>query len=166
MRKTNSKGIKLIKKFEGFVPYIYLDCVGLPTIGYGHLCRDNDFYLRGHSVNEMLNLYKSDKNRAERLTALLEPQAETLLKKDLAETEKAVLRLTKVPLNENQFSALVSFVYNLGSDALQRSTLRQKLNRGEYLSVPYEMGKWIYAGGVIRKGLIKRRIAEGSLFLH
>lgn len=78
--------------------------------------------------------------------------------------ERAVLRLISVPLTDGQFDALVSFTFNLGAGALQRSTLRRKMNRGEAEDVPAEFMKWVWAGGRKLKGLIKRRCAEALLF--
>lgn len=69
-----------------------------------------------------------------------------------------------MPLTDNQFDALVSFTFNLGAGALQRSTLRRKLNRGDYYSIPSELKKWVWAGGKKLKGLIKRREEESNLF--
>ncbi|MGB4192033.1 MAG: lysozyme [Rickettsiales bacterium] len=69
-----------------------------------------------------------------------------------------------VPLTDNQFDALVSFTFNLGAGTLQRSTLRAKLNREEYWSVPQEMMRWIYADGRKIQGLILRRMAEVELY--
>ena len=78
--------------------------------------------------------------------------------------ERAVCRLIHVPLTDNQFDALVSFTYNLGADALQRSTLRCKVNRAQHQDVPIEFMRWIWAGGKKLPGLIKRRLAEASLY--
>ena len=74
--------------------------------------------------------------------------------------ERAVLRLIKVPLTDGQFDALVSFTFNLGSGALQRSTLRRKVNREEHEEVPAEFMRWVWAGGRKLKGLVRRREAE------
>ena len=79
--------------------------------------------------------------------------------------ERAVLRLISVPLTQGQFDALVSFTFNLGAGALQRSTLRRKVNREEHADVPAEFSKWVWAGGRKMNGLIKRRKAEAELYL-
>lgn len=142
MRHITQTGLDLIKRWEGFEPEVYLDAAGLPTIGYGHLLRKGESWPNGISKTE----------------------AEKLLAKDVQIAERAVLRLIKVPLSDEQFDALVSFTFNLGSGALQRSTLRSKLNRGNYKAVPVELMRWVYAGGRKLKGLIRRRKAEGSLF--
>ena len=75
------------------------------------------------------------------------------------------ISIIKTALTENQFSALVSFTFNLGAGALQRSTLRMKLNRGEVQGAADEFPKWLIAGGRILAGLVRRRAAERALFL-
>ncbi len=91
------------------------------------------------------------------LTAGLTPaEATELLRKDVRIAERAVLRLVSVPLTDGQFGALVSFAFNLGAVALQRSTLRRKTNRGEHESVPAELMKWVWAAGKRLPGLVRR----------
>ena len=77
--------------------------------------------------------------------------------------ERAVLRLTRVPLADGQFDSLASFTFNLGSGALQHSTLRRKVNREEHAEVPTEFMRWMWAGGQRLKGPIRRRAAETAL---
>ena len=78
--------------------------------------------------------------------------------------ERAVERFITCPLEDNPFSALVSFAFNMGAGALQRSTLRQKINRGEHEAVPKELRRWVWAGGRRYAGLMKRREAEIILY--
>ena len=85
--------------------------------------------------------------------------AEEMLKDGLEVTEGWVSRLIKMPLSEYQFSALVSFTFNVGCGALQRSTLRMKLNKGEYQNAADEFLKWRRAGGRLLRGLIRSRAA-------
>jgi lysozyme len=139
--KTNEKGLEIIKYFEGFSPIAYLCPAGYSTIGYGHLIKQNEVF-------ESITLAK----------------AEELLIKDLRKAENSVKKLIYQPLNENQFSALVSFTFNLGSGSLQRSTLRQKINRGEFEDLKDEFKRWIIAGGIKLRGLYERRKAEAELF--
>ncbi len=145
MRHITQHGLNLIKQFEGFSSRIYLDAAGLPTIGYGHLLRagETEMFKRG----------------------ITEPVAQALLIKDVLHAEQAVLRLITVPLTNGQFDALVSFTFNLGSSALQRSTLRRKVNREEHADVPAELTKWVWAGGKKLKGLIRRRRSEENCYL-
>ena len=96
---------------------------------------------------------------------ITETDADDLLGRDLEASERRVTRIVKTPLSENQFSALTSFTFNVGCGALQRSTLRMKLNRGEYLGAADEFPKWRRAGGRILAGLVRRRAAERFLFL-
>ena len=144
MRHITKNGIDLIKSFEGFESEIYLDAAGLPTIGYGHLIRKGEHKMFENGISE--------------------EEAEALLADDVQIAERAVLRLVKVPLTDNQFNALVSFTFNLGSGALQRSTLRRKVNREEHAEVPEEFMRWVWAGGRKLKGLIRRREAEAALY--
>lgn len=143
MREINQAGISLIKTFEGFKPNVYLDLVGIATCGYGHVVRSGENFSGG----------------------LTEQQAEELLFRDLQTAVRSVLRLITVPLTDNQFAALVSFVFNLGGGKLQVSTLRKKVNRNAPFNEIYdEFIKWSFAGGKKSKGLLRRRIAEAQLF--
>lgn len=144
MRHITQEGLNLIKRFEGFEPEIYLDAAGLPTIGYGHLIRKGEHKMFENGISEAAG--------------------EALLIKDVLLAEQAVLRLIKVPLTNGQFDALVSFTFNLGSGALQRSTLRRKVNREEHEDVPEQFMRWVWAGGRRLKGLICRRAAEAALY--
>lgn len=97
---------------------------------------------------------------------LTEDQCEAMFRKELAIYEDAVERLVTVPLNQNQFDALVSFVYNCGPNALKTSTLLKRLNAGKYAEVPAQLARWNKAGGKVWPGLTRRRAAEGSLFME
>ena len=97
--------------------------------------------------------------------SITEDEADQLLKRDIGSAERSVERLIRVQINDNEFSSLVSFVYNLGSGRLQSSTLRAKLNRDDREGAADEFPKWRRAGGKILKGLVLRREAERSLFL-
>ena len=131
-----------IAEHEGLQLHVYKCPVGVSTIGYGHVLRDfEDFQ------------------------TITESQALELLKLDTSCALVGILRNTKVQLNINQQIALTSFVYNLGLKAYIASSLRQKLNRSEYVSAANEFMKWIYAGGRVLRGLINRRKKEMELFL-
>jgi lysozyme len=67
---------------------------------------------------------------------------------------------------DGQFDALVSFTYNLGGEALQRSTLRRKINREEHAEVPEQFMRWVWAGGRKLRGLVRRRAAEAKVYLN
>ena len=130
MRYITQDGIDLIKRFEGFSSKVYICPAGYPTIGYGHLVRS------GESFNE-----------------ISETEAEEILRKDVESAERAVLRLVSVPLTDGQFDALVSFTFNLGSGAFQRSSLRRKVNRQAHAEVPEQLMRWVWAGGRKLNGL-------------
>ena len=144
MRHITAKGLQLIKQFEGFSSKIYLDNAGLKTIGFGHLILPSETSSFQNGVTEA--------------------DATTLLKKEIEVAEQAVSRLITSPINQNQFDSLVSFTFNLGSAAFQRSTLRAKINREEHEQVPREFMRWVYAGGIKILGLIRRRRAEAELY--
>lgn len=144
MRQITKDGLDLIKRFEGFESEIYLDAAGLPTIGYGHLLRPGEDKMFSGGISEAAG--------------------EALLIKDVSIAERAVLRLIRVTLTDGQFDALVSFTFNLGSGALQRSTLRRKVNREEHEEVPAELMRWVWAGGRKLRGLMRRREAEVKLY--
>ncbi len=144
MRHVTEEGLNLIKRFEGFSPTIYICPAGYPTIGYGHVVLAHE--------------------REQFAAGLTPAEATELLRKDVRIAERAVLRLISVPLTDGQFDALVSFTFNLGAGALQRSTLRRKVNRGEHESVPAELMKWVWAAGKKVSGLIRRREIEGALY--
>ena len=145
MRNVTPAGLALIKQFEGFSATVYICPAGYPTIGYGHVVKLQE---------------------RERFASGITPeQAEALLRQDVQTAERAVLRLITVPLTDGQFDALVSFTFNLGAGALQRSTLRRKVNRGDHAAVPAEFRKWVWAGGRKLEGLVKRREAEVSIYM-
>lgn len=142
---VSQNGINFIKGFEGWMPTAYLDAVGVPTIGYGHT--------------------GSDVTRADvgKLT-ITESQGQDLLREDLTRFENAVNSSVTVPLNQNQFDALVSFTYNVGEGNLKQSTLLRLLNQGNYGAVSAQLMRWNKAGGKVLKGLTRRRQEEGFLF--
>jgi GH24 family phage-related lysozyme (muramidase) len=93
-----------------------------------------------------------------------EQTALELLKEDLEEAEQAVNDLVTVPLNQNQFDALVSFTYNLGRRRLEESTLLKLLNDGQYQDASAQITRWRYIGHDVSSGLSRRREAERALF--
>lgn len=144
MRHITQEGLALIKRFEGFEAKAYRCPAGYWTIGYGHMIRPDESLLEGEISVE---------------------QAALLLRADVEEAEVAVLRFIKVPLTDGQFDALVSFTFNLGAGALQRSALRKVVNRAEHGHVPHQLRRWVYAGGCKQTGLIRRREAEASRYM-
>ena len=147
MRHINERGIEIIKGFEGFSSEPYLCPANVWTVGYGATRGST-----GGPVDPDMGV-------------ISEAEAEALLVRDLESSEGWVRRLVKKALTDNQFSALTSFTFNVGCGALQRSTLRMKLNRGEYLGAADEFPKWRRAVGRILAGLVGRRAAERALIL-
>ena len=145
MTSTSENGINLIKQFEGFAPEPYLCPAGKLTVGYGHIVKQNE--------------KKSYESRV-----LTEKECTVLLKRDILRYEKAVDKYITVMITQNQFDALVSFTYNLGTGALKRSTLRRKLNLGEFAGIPNEIQRWNKCNGKPLAGLTRRREAEAKLF--
>jgi len=139
--KINKKGLELVKHFEGCYLEAYKCPAGIWTIGIGHT---------GKTASPGNKITKE--------------KAEELLKQDMQEFEKAVSQLIDAPLNENQFSALVSFSFNVGAGALSRSTLRRYLNAGNYSLAASEFKRWNKGGGKVLAGLVRRREAETKLF--
>lgn len=146
----SEQGVNLIKQFEGFSSKLYNDPAGHCTIGYGTLVhRDN---CNGNESDEFKK-------------GISEERGTELLKLEANKFSGTVNNSVTVPLNQNQFDALVSFVYNIGPAAFGESTLLKKLNNGSYDSVPSELRKWVKGGGKVLPGLVKRREQEANLFI-
>jgi GH24 family phage-related lysozyme (muramidase) len=145
--KISERGINLLKSFEGLELEAYQDIAGIWTIGYGHTGDDVEPGMR-----------------------ISEREAEALLRKDLKPREDAIDRFASVSLNQNEFDALVSFVYNVGAAAFGSSTARKRLNRGDRIGAAEALAWWNKAtvNGVLREvlGLTRRRAAERALFLE
>lgn len=140
MRSSN-QAISLISEFEGFSSIKYLCPAGIPTIGYGHVILPGD---------------------PEKVT---KQEALELLKKDLQSREG---QLNKLGLNltQNQFDALISFIYNVGFGRFLKSTMLKLLRQGNYELAANEFDRYVYSGSKILKGLVIRRSKEKSLFLE
>ena len=136
----------LIKHFEGFADAPYRCPAGYMTVGYGHLIRDMAAFTRTVA------------------SPVTQAQAEAWLHEDAALAARAVTRLLPVMLTQGQYDALVSFTFNLGAGALQRSTLRRVILRGDMAQAQKELHRWVYAGGAKLPGLVRRRAAEAALF--
>lgn len=139
-RRINEAGLALIRTFEGLSLKPYRCPAGRWTIGYGH----------------------TETTRPGQRISL--EHAEALLRSDLVTFERGVATLVNVPLNDNQFAALVCFAFNVGLSALSRSTLLKKLSTGRYDSVPTELLRWCRVGGIELPGLLRRRHAEAALW--
>lgn len=144
-RQITSQGVQLIKTFEGFSSIPYICQAGVNTIGYGHAIRKGEKWDNPNAI-------------------ITEEEAIELLRQDVNIAERAVLRLIRVPLEDWHFDSLVSFTFNLGSGALQASTLRRRLNEGDYYGASLQFDRWVYGGGRRLPGLVRRRRAERILF--
>ena len=138
--KTGTKGIELIKHFEGCELEAYKCAAGVWTIGYGHI--------KGVTPESVIT----------------QEQAEQMLVEELNEYEGYINDMVTTPLSQNQFDALVSWVYNLGGGNLKASTLLKVVNQGEFDGVPAQIMRWNKAGGKVLEGLTRRRQAEADLF--
>ena len=145
--QISDKGIALIKHHEGVRLKPYQDCVKLWTVGVGHLIGD------GKSLPPEWN------------KIFTMEEVDGILRRDLDRFERGVEKFCPVALTQGQFDALVSFSFNVGLGTLQRSTLRQKLLRGDKEGAAEEFLKYCLAGGKILKGLQNRRRDERALFL-
>ncbi len=153
--KMSQNGTTLLAEWEGSRTEVYDDAAGLPTIGVGHLLTQSEresgkITIRGQAVD-----YKQ---------GLSEQQVLDLLAQDLERFEAAVNDAVEVDLNQNQFDALVSFAFNVGTQAFKNSTLLEKLNQGQYDEVPAQLRRWNRAGGRVVQGLINRREKEIALW--
>lgn len=145
--KLSQKGLELIKSFEGLSLKPYVCAGGINTIGYG-----NTYYTNGKKVT------LQDK-------PITKQQAEELLKHSLSTYEKAVDSFCRDDISQSNFDALVSFAYNLGNGALQKSTLIKKVNANpKDPSIKDEFLKYNKANGRVLAGLTKRRQAEANLY--
>jgi len=147
-RRVNAEGIELIETFEGVRLQAYHDAVGFPTQGVGRLL----------SREKWADLSQ--------WPAITDAVAAVWLQEDLDKVGRGLVRLLPIPLNDNEYAALASFAFNLGLGALEASTLRRKLLRGERLAAADEFLRWDHAGGRKLAGLTRRRLAERALFLH
>ena len=138
--EISQEGLSLIKKFEGCELESYKCAAGVWTIGYGST------------------------NGVEEGMEISQERADMLLLEDVEVFEEAVNKLVEVPLEQNQFDALVSWTFNLGSTNLQNSTLLKVLNNEDYEGVPSQIKRWNKAGGEVLQGLVRRREAEALLF--
>ena len=149
-RNVNQAAIDLIKEFEGFRANAYRDAVGVWTIGYGHTSRAGD-----PKVKPGMRITRAE--------------GEHILKKDVAKFAAGVERVLgddADKLNDNQFGAIVSFAYNVGIGNLKRSSVLKAIRRGDLDAVPSKLKLWNKAGGKVLKGLVRRRKAEGELFMR
>jgi lysozyme len=134
-------GLALTKSFEGLHLEAYRDCAGVWTIGYGHT---GSTLAAGQAISE--------------------PEAEELLRADVAEAVVCVNRWVKSVISQNQFDAMVDFCFNAGRGSFLQSTLLRKVNSGDLAGATAQFALWVHAGGEVIDGLVRRRKAEAELF--
>lgn len=144
-KKTGDSGKSLIKEFEGFRATAYLCPANVWTVGYGTT--------------------RINGNKVSKGTRVTTEEADIFLEQDLKQFEDCINKSVLVELTQNQFDALVAFVYNVGVGNFQKSTLLKKLNSGDYEEAAEQFLRWDKAGGKKLAGLTRRRKAERELFL-
>lgn len=144
--KINEAGLKIIKEYEDLRLEAYLCPANKWTIGFG-----NTFYKDGSPVKKGDTISQED--------------AEELFLHVVNDFADQVSNAVQVPITANQFSAIVSLVFNIGPGNFRTSTLLQNLNAGDYDGASEEFGKWCYSNGARLRGLVKRREEERKLFI-
>jgi lysozyme len=135
----------LMISFEREVLKGYLDPAGIPTVGIGHVILPGEPYKVGQAITR--------------------EESRKLFKGDTVWAVGAVNRLVRRPINQNQFDALVSLVFNIGEDAFSRSTVLRETNRGNFAAAAKAFALWNKSRGIVLTGLVRRRRAEAKLFL-
>lgn len=143
---TSAKGRAAITSREGNILKAYDDGTGVLTIGVGHTSAAGD-------------------PKVAKGMTITAAQSDAILANDLRSVEKSLYRLVTVPLSQNQFDALVSFVFNVGEGNFAKSTMLKYLNAGDYDGAADQFGMWTKAGGKTMQGLVTRRTAERVQFL-
>lgn len=138
--QISEEGKNLIKKFEGCELEAYKCAAGVWTIGYGHI----KTAVEGMKIDQAT--------------------ANELFDEEIVEYENYVNTAVTVPLSQNQFDAIVSWVFNLGNGNLLSSTMLKVINSGDHAGVPAQIKRWNKAGGKVLEGLIRRREAEALLY--
>jgi len=144
--QISQEGLDLVRTSERCVLHVYNDIAGNASIGWGHLLHRGPILSieAGHTITQQ--------------------QADLFLAQDLRWAETEVNLRVKQPLNQNQFDALVDFVYNLGSGTFENSHLLDSLNRGDYASVPINLKQYVHSGGKVIPALVIRRNREAEMF--
>lgn len=166
MRLINKAGLEIIKSFEGIAdgnPATvnldpYLDPVGIWTIGFGHALRDTEGQLLRGAANQAVarNMFPF---------GITIQRAEKMLSIDSEDAACGVEHAVRTELNDNQFSAVVSLVFNIGVGNFKKSTMLKKLNSCDFAAASTEFARWNLGNGKVLKGLVKRREAERKLFV-
>ena len=155
---VSPEAIKVICHHEGVRYRPYRCPARLYTVGVGHVMYPEQGKLKIEDRDSFP--LRSEDNRQ-----FTKEEVDGILRFDLARFERGVAQFCPVPLTQGMYDSLVSFSFNVGLGTLQRSTLRQKLLRGDKAGAAEELLKYCMAGGKILKGLQNRRIDERAMFL-
>jgi len=151
IRKIYDRGIELTRESEGFRGRLYNDVANYCAIGYGHL----------------IKLAPCDGNESSEFRAgISESRATEILRQDLEKAQRGIMTLVGAELTDGQYAALCDFVFNVGVGNFRKSTLRKRVNAGDFDRVPFEFRRWIYVDGRKLSGLAKRREKEIKLFFE
>lgn len=156
--KVSEKAIHMIKHHEGVRQKPYRCPAKLWTVGVGHVLYPEQGKLK-------LDERDGFALKIEDFRTFSMGEVDAILRADLDRFERGVEKFCPVPLTQGQFDALVSFSFNVGLGTLQRSTLRQKVLRGDMEGASQELLKYCMAGGKVLKGLLNRRNDERAVFL-
>lgn len=145
LRDISEQGFAIIREFEGFRANAYLDTGGVWTIGFG-------------------TIKYPDGTKVKKGDTCTKGQAELWLKNDCQWVDTCLDKYVKVNINQNQFDALASFVYNIGEKAFAKSTMLTLINKGDLKAASAQFDRWVYDNGVKIYGLANRRAKEKTLF--
>jgi lysozyme len=146
LRPISDTALEIVEHFEGYSPVLYTCPAGKPTIGFGHVV-----------TPARLSQFQKP---------ITKERARQILMMDMTYAQQAVDDLVTVPLTQNQYDALVSFVFNVGRNAFAKSTLLSHLNKRQYREAADQFPRWVHGGGKRLEGLVRRRRAERDLFLR
>lgn len=141
---VSSKFAEHIERIEGFKAQAYRDTGGVLTIGFGHAIKPSETRLRSATITR--------------------EEAVAILRDDTREATRVVNENVTIPLKQEQFDALVSFVFNVGERQFRQSTLLRVLNGGHCCAVPDQLRRWTRDNGRVVLGLVRRREAEIALY--
>jgi lysozyme len=153
--QMSDHGRDLLIQWEGFVPHVYDDGVGVATIGVGHALTSSEKQSGTLNIDGVAVPYANGVTR---------DQVGALLATDLHHFEAALNDAIAIDLQQNQFDALVSFCFNIGIDGFHGSSVLKDLNNSTLDSVPDDLRKWNKTGGVVNQGLVNRRENEVKLW--
>ena len=166
--KLGEAGAKLMHQYEGYRTKPYLCPAHIWTIGYGHVLYQDQIRLPVVRVEgkDTPMIRKEMPLNPEDNRVWTKEEIEKLFQDDVGPTERGVLRLAPaLSGRQGAFDACVSFAFNAGVGAFQRSSIRMKINRGEWKDAAEAFMQWTKGGGRELPGLVKRRKAEVALFL-